>query len=676
MSANQLHRETSPYLLQHQDNPVHWLPWGPEAFARARAENRPVLLSIGYAACHWCHVMAHESFEKPETAAVMNRLFVNIKLDREERPDIDQIYQAALSALGQSGGWPLTMFLTPDGEPFWGGTYFPPTARYGRPGFVEVLEGVAAAYGDDHQKIMQNVAALRQALERLADNRAGRGIGIGALDHVAERLAQEVDPFHGGIGSAPKFPQVPIFELFWRAWLRGGKTSYRDAVLNTLTHMCQGGIYDHLGGGFARYSVDDRWLAPHFEKMLYDNAQLLRLLTLVWQDSRQPLFARRAEETVFWLLREMIAPGGGFAATLDADSEGEEGRYYVWDEAEIDRLLGEDASFFKLVYDVSGPGNWEEKNILNRLGRLTLLDDAEEQRLELLRHTLMAARDPRPRPGWDDKVLADWNGLMIAGLTEAAMAFGRPDWLAVAQRAFLFIVDHMMRDDRLYHVWRRDTLKHLATADDLAHMAQAGLALYDATSDTAYLERARQWLMILDDHHWDSRRGGYFLTADDAGDNDGAPVICRIKTAHDSSTPSANGALAGVLARFYAVTGEARWRERAEALVAAFAGELARNFFPLPTLLNGVETLHQPLHIVLATARPQDHGGPLERALYQCSLPDRMVTRVVDGAALPADHPAHGKTSLNGAPTAYVCRGPQCAAPVTDPAALTALLKE
>lgn len=671
MPANLLGRETSPYLLQHRDNPVHWMPWGEEAFERARREGKPVLLSVGYAACHWCHVMAHECFEDDTIAGLMNALFVNIKVDREERPDVDQIYQSALALLGQPGGWPLTMFLTADGNPFWGGTYFPPAARYGRPGFPDVLRGVAETYAREPEKVVRNVTALREALEALAENRSAGAVAIATIDHVAERLVREVDSLRGGIGGAPKFPQVPILELFWRAWQRTGRQPFRQAVVTTLTRMGQGGIYDHLGGGFARYSVDEDWLVPHFEKMLYDNAQLLDLMTLVWQETREPLFEARVRETAAWVLREMVnADSGGFAATIDADSDGEEGLFYVWGEAEVDRLLGPDAALFKRVYGVTASGNWEGVTILNRLGSPDLLDPGSESTLAGLRERLRLERETRVHPGWDDKVLADWNGLMITALANAGAVFGEESWIAAARRAFDGVVGSMTVEGRLRHAWRAGQLRHPATLDDYAHMARGALALFEATGDAALIDQARAWVDVLDRHYWDAGAGGYFFTAGDS-----AGLIVRTKTAGDAAVPSGNGAMVHVLARLHALTGEDAYRDRAEALVAAFSGELNRNFFPLATFLNGVELLQAPLQIVVAGPPDDPRTAVLRRAVLDRSLPNRILTVVPPERALPAGHPAHGKGMLNGAPTAYVCVGPTCSAPATTPDELAASLE-
>ncbi|MGE0155216.1 MAG: thioredoxin domain-containing protein [Reyranellaceae bacterium] len=678
-SANRLAGETSPYLLQHAANPVAWWPWGEAALAEAKSSNRPILLSVGYAACHWCHVMAHESFEDEATAQVMNELFVNIKVDREERPDIDQIYQQALALLGEQGGWPLTMFLTPAGEPFWGGTYFPSEQRYGRPAFVEVLRTVARVHKEEPQKVDSNVAALKEALAKMSAPQAGGAIPAALQDQIAERLLREVDRVHGGIGQAPKFPSPYIFELLWRAWQRGGRrdANLKQAVEITLDRMCQGGIYDHLGGGFARYSTDPYWLAPHFEKMLYDNAQLIDLLTLAWQETGSPLYRQRVEETVDWLEREMVAgggeqPRGGFAATFDADSEGEEGRFYVWSEAEIDAELGEEAALFKHHYDVSARGNWEHKNILNRNKRPALADAATEAKLAAARARLKAVRDQRVWPGWDDKVLADWNGLMIAALARAGRAFRRPHWLALAQDAFAFVRQRMTgTDGRLRHAWRQGTLKHRATLDDYANMIRAALMLHEATGTSDYLEQALAWTAMLDRHYWDPDKGGYFFTADDAAD-----LILRAKNANDNAVPSGNGTMLANLARLWLLTGDDSWRRRAEAQQAAFAGELQRNFFPLATLLNASDLLDGAVQVVIAGEPGEADAEALADAAWSASQPNLVLHYAGGSRGLPTLHPAYGKGKVAGRAAAYVCRGQTCSLPLTEAAALTEALRE
>src|SRR5712692_9257846 len=408
---NRLAQETSPYLLQHRHNPVDWWPWGPDALAEAKRRNKPILLSVGYAACHWCHVMAHESFEDDATARVMNDLFVNIKVDREERPDIDQIYMSALHHLGEHGGWPLTMFLTPAGEPFWGGTYFPKTSRYGKPAFVDLLREVERVFRQEPQSIEQNRSALMAGLSASAAPKGRMVVGAGELDRAANQIAGMIDPVHGGMRGAPKFPQPMMLELLWRAGQRLNDRRYFGAVELSLARMCEGGIYDHLGGGFSRYSVDERWLTPHFEKMLYDNAQLIELLALAYQRSANDLFRTRARETVAWLAREMTTADGAFCASLDADSEGEEGKFYVWSLAEIEQALGpEDAAFFAGHYDVTAEGNFEGHNILNRLEDRQPSEPGAEARLAELRARLLAVSDRRGRPGVDDKIIDDGNG--------------------------------------------------------------------------------------------------------------------------------------------------------------------------------------------------------------------------------------------------------------------------
>jgi len=666
---NRLDQATSPYLLQHKDNPVHWQVWGAEAFAEAKRRQVPVLLSVGYAACHWCHVMAHESFEDHATAAVMNELFVNIKVDREERPDVDTIYQSALALLGESGGWPLTMFLTPDGDPFWGGTYFPPSARYGRPGFVDVLKSIHGTYKRQPDTVAKNVGALKEALGKLSASRAGGLPSLADLDKIARSLARQVDPFHGGFGSAPKFPNVPGFLLLWRAWIRTGQRPFLESVTVTLDRMSQGGIYDHLAGGFARYSVDEEWLVPHFEKMLYDNAELIDLLTLAWQDVKSPLYHARVEETVAWLFNEMVIGGGGFASSLDADSEGEEGRFYVWSEKEIDRALGEASALFKRAYDVTSFGNWEHKTILNRSRSPDPLSHDEEALLGRARAKLLDMRAGRVRPGFDDKTLADWNGLMIAALANAALAFRRPDWLEKTRAAFSYIERVHGRGDRLLHSARDGKAQHAGLLDDYAQMSRAALALFEASGEESYLDRARAWAAVLDRHFWDKDNGGYFLTPDD-----GEALIVRTRHAHDNATPSGNGTQAANLARLYFLTGEATYRDRAEAVIGAFSGDVSRSAMAFSTLLNAAELLQAAQQIVIVGRRDDASAKALIEAVTTLSLPNRILQVTGPSEALPPGHPAHGKGQVEGRPTMYVCQGMTCSPPITEAAAAPSAL--
>jgi hypothetical protein len=702
---NRLSGATSPYLLQHKHNPVDWWQWGPQALETARRDNKPILLSVGYAACHWCHVMAHESFEDEQTAKVMNELFVNIKVDREERPDIDQIYMNALHLLGEQGGWPLTMFLTPKAEPVWGGTYFPKESRYGRPAFTDILREVARMFREEPDKIEQNRAAL---LARLASKARPAGkvtIGLKELDAAAAQIGNMIDPVNGGLRGAPKFPQPAILEMLWRAGMRsapavilrsegkaraskeaagpntglssfegglrpppqddGIDTRFFETVEHSLERMCEGGIYDHLGGGFSRYSVDERWLVPHFEKMLYDNAQLLELLALAFHRGgrHKALFRQRAQETVGWLAREMTTKEGAFAASLDADSEGEEGKFYVWSKAEIVALLGaEDGDYFAKHYDASADGNFEGHNILNRL-KDGPRSEADETRLEALREKLLAARAHRVRPGLDDKALADWNGLMIAALVNAGIAFAEPAWIAMARRAFDFIADKMTQGDRLGHSWRNGTLLFPGLASDFAAMIRAALALYEASGERALLDRALVWQGALDAHYADPDTGGYYLTADDAAD-----LLLRPHSTQDDATPNPNAVAAGNLVRLAVLAGDDRWRAKADWLIEGILSAAERNLFGHVALLNALDLRLRVMEIVVTG---QGAGDLIEAALALPFL-TRIVLRATGPADLPAAHPAQAKLAAVSAPAAFVCAGSICSLPVTEPAALAA----
>jgi len=667
---NQLGAETSPYLLQHKDNPVHWRPWGPEALAEAKAANKPILLSVGYAACHWCHVMAHESFEDDATAKVMNDLFVNIKVDREERPDVDAIYMNALHLIGEQGGWPLTMFLTPEAEPFWGGTYFPKEARYGRPDFVSVLNTVSHVFHAEPDKVRTNADAIAARLKPQHAEGASAALDDAMLSNLAKRFLSAVDPVQGGLRGAPKFPMTQFFEFLWRGALRYGLENPAEAVDLTLTHVAQGGIYDHLGGGYSRYSVDERWLVPHFEKMLYDNALLIALMTESWRESKSPLYAQRIEETVGWLTREMTTEGGAFAASLDADSEGEEGKFYVWSLAEISDVLGtDDLQLFAEIYDVTADGNFEGHTILNRLNAIELRDDATEARLGAMRTKLLERRAGRVRPGFDDKVLADWNGLMIAALANASQAFDKPEWLEAAQMAFHFIRTQMTKNGRLFHAYRAGEAKAPATASDYANMIRAALTLATVAGRRDYVEQALAWTEVLDKHYWAHDLGGYHLAADDTRD-----LIVRPLSGLDDATPNANAAMVSNLVALSLWTGETRYANRAEEILRAFGAGIAANPVGYSGMLAAALDMMAPALVVLIVPEGGD-ARAMRDVLRDVSLPNAVIQEIRESESLPDASPAHGKTAVDGKVTAYVCLGPQCSLPVTEPDRLVETIK-
>ena len=662
---NLLGQETSPYLLQHAHNPVHWRAWSAEALAEARRRDCPILLSIGYAACHWCHVMAHESFEDPETARLMNDLFVNIKVDREERPDIDHIYMTALHATGQQGGWPLTMFLTPDGKPMFGGTYWPPEPRYGRPSFQQVIRSVDSIWRTRRGEMESRGATLADHLAQLSELAAGPGVALADLDRIGNALLSAVDPVHGGLRGAPKFPNAPIFRFFWSEMFRRNDPAFGEAVRDMLKAMNAGGIYDHLGGGYARYSTDAEWLVPHFEKMLYDNAQILELLALVhvlWPD---PIFAERARETVEWLNREMRV-GDAFAASLDADQDGEEGLFYVWREEEIDAALGGAAAQFKAAYDVTPHGNWEGRTILRRVALRGSAD--EEAALAAARAKLFALRERRPKPGRDDKVLADWNGLAIAALVRAGTAFGEPQWLATARAAFAFIMTRLRGEDgRLLHAWREGRPGARALLDDYASMSRAALTLFEASGEPRDLDAARTLAAEALDLFGDGG-GGVYLTARDAADVPGA----RPRQTQDGATPSGVGLLAETFVRLWHLTDEARWREAAEGLIRAVSGA-PEGLGASPLILMSADALARGGSIVVDGPL----GGVEAQALAAIALraPDPSLTVLrLDRSLWPNGSPRAGLPRA-AQPVAMLCQGQTCSLPVATRQALEALIE-
>ena len=654
---NVLGEASSPYLLQHKDNPVHWQIWGADALETARRLNRPILLSIGYAACHWCHVMAHESFEDSAVAALMNEHFVSIKVDREERPDIDQIYMSALHAMGEQGGWPLTMVLTPQGEAFWGGTYFPPTPRFGRPSFSQVLLALARAWKEEQHSIANSCKAITEALTAQAATMPGAPPGPDALNLVRSAYLRAQDWHQGGFGSAPKFPNTPTYRFLWQEAFRTGDARAGEAVNLLLTRMSQGGIYDHLGGGYARYATDDAWLIPHFEKMLYDNALILDLLALSHAHSPNPLFAARARETVGWLTRDMSAEGG-FAASEDADSEGVEGKFYTWTRRDIFAALGEGAEFFASHYPCPEHGNWEEQIILERTAPF-----GAEDRLAPLREKLLAVRSTRIRPGRDDKILADWNALAIAALVRASFAFAEPAWLALAESVFDAILSAMGQPDgRIAHAMRGGKISAAGLLEDQAAMLRAALSLHQATGDAKRLEQGRKILAGAEQFFSDGG-GAFYMSASDATDIVGP----RTRHVQDGPTPSGIGLMAENFSVLHHLTGEAKYREKAEALLAAYGGKPER-LGGSPVLLGAADMLENATCIVIT-------GGSDELARAALSAPDPavVVVRLQGMETMPPLHPAYGKTSTE--PAAFICRGGICSLPVTTPDALRALLR-
>ena len=675
---NRLAGETSPYLLQHAHNPVDWYPWGPEALARARAEDRPILLSIGYAACHWCHVMERESFENAATAALMNERFVCIKVDREERPDLDAIYMQAVQALTGSGGWPMTVFLTPDGDAFYGGTYYPPEARHGMPGFRRVLQGVSDAYATRRDDVRKTAETLRQIYDTGDGPAAPTGELNPALLEAALRLtAAEYDVRHGGFRGAPKFPQAMVLEAALNSWARTGEPFPLEMVTKSFHAMARGGIYDQIGGGFARYATDAVWLVPHFEKMLYDNALLTRLGVHLWQATGDDEVRRVCEETFDWLAREMTAPGGGFYSTLDADSEGEEGKFYVWTPAELDALLGDDAPLVRGYYGVQPGGNFEGRCILyvpDDLATAAARSGVSVERLTeavaRAKRVLCAARAERVPPARDEKILAAWNGLMLRALAEGARAFDHPRYraLAVANGEFLF--REMVRAGRVRRSHKDGVTRLAGYLEDHAAVALGALALYDLTFDRRWLDRARTLGDAIVRWFWDENTGMFFDTAADH-----ERLITRPRDVSDNATPSGTSLAVELSLRLAELFGDEAHRGRAERTLAALADPMSR--FPLAfgNLLGAADMAVRGAVELALVGDPADDAF---RALARVAARRFVPSLVIAGG--PPDENADlpllaGRAQREGQPTAYLCRAYACDAPVSDPAELDAQLR-
>lgn len=672
---NRLAQESSPYLQQHGSNPVDWFPWGAEALARALAEDKPIFLSIGYAACHWCHVMEHESFEDAATAEILNRNFVCIKVDREERSDLDSIYMQAVVAMTGHGGWPMSVWLNPQREPFYSGTYFPPERRHGMPGFKELLRNLAEAWQQRRGELQENARAMLEHLRSpaAAGGAAGALPDAGLLPQALQAVLQSFDWSNGGWGAAPKFPQPMTIEFLLRQHARSADPLALEMAERTLQAMAAGGMYDQLGGGFHRYAVDDHWLVPHFEKMLYDNAQLARVYLHAFQVTGKPLYKRIVEETCDYLLREMTEPGGGFYSAQDADSEGEEGRFFVWSVAEVREILQADALLFMEAFDVTAGGNFEGHSILHVQVPLALLaekyklaEDEVESRLARARMQLWAVRERRIKPLRDEKVLTAWNGLALAALAEAARVLGRADYLLAAQRNAEFVLGTLhTANGRLLRTWRAGSPAKLnAYLEDYANYADGLIELYQATFEERWFVAARQLADAMLEHFADDS-GGFFDTSADH-----EQLITRPKDLQDNAVPGGNGMAAGVLLRLAAYTADARYSSAAEQVLARVQASAARYPTAFAQTLQALDFYASAPAEVALVGPLQDSGmAELLAELREPYRPHQVLALLqpLAGSAIPL---LHGRVQLGGQATAYVCRNFACQLPVSTRAAL------
>lgn len=679
--TNRLINESSPYLLQHAHNPVDWYPWGEEALTKAKTENKPIFLSIGYSACHWCHVMEHESFEDEQTAILMNELFVNIKVDREERPDLDSIYMDAVVAMTGHGGWPMSVFLTPQGEPFYGGTYFPPTPRHGMPAFRQVLQSVAHAYHNRIEDVVQNANALVSRLQASLPL-----AGAGPLDPAAPELALQTltrnfDWTYGGFSGAPKFPQPMTYDFLLRAYHRTGQARALEMVELTLQKMAYGGIYDQLGGGFHRYSVDAIWLVPHFEKMLYDNALLARLYLHAFQITGRPLYRRIVEETLDYVRREMTDPGGGFYSTQDADSEGEEGKFFLWTPPEIKAVLGqEQGEIFCAVYDVKPGGNFEGETILNLPVPLEQIATQFKLPLEQLnkileqgRAKLFAEREKRIKPGRDEKIVTAWNGLMLAAFAEAGRVLSRPDYIQAAIDNAEFVQATMMKEGRLFRTWKAEPgqAKLMGYLEDYAFYADGLLALYQTTFNPRWFQLAHELMEVVLNHFQDEAKGGFYDTADDH-----ETLVIRPKSLQDNATPCGNSMAVRVLLMLAAYTGQARHESPAVRALTALQGAMSQYPGAFAQWLGALEFAIAPPQEIAVIGSPE--GSETQALLKAIQLPYRPNQVVATTTSNNVQgHPAlvENRPAREGQATVYVCQNFTCQQPVTTVAELEPLLR-
>jgi len=664
--------QTSPYLLQHADNPVDWYAWGPEALERAKREDKPILLSIGYAACHWCHVMAHESFEDEGTARIMNENFVNVKVDREERPDLDNVYMQAVQAMTGHGGWPMTVFLTPSGEPFYGGTYFPPEDRQGMPSFRKVLTSVADSYRTRRDAITRSATQLREIYREITPSAPEGQLSAHTLELAFRGLAQQYDARNGGFGAAPKFPQAMALDYMLRYSKRTGAAYALGIALDSFRHMARGGIYDQVGGGFARYAVDAVWLVPHFEKMLYDNALLARLGVHLWRATKDEEVRRVTSVTLRWVAREMTSPEGGFYSSLDADSEGHEGKFYVWSDSELDELLGADAPLVKSYFGVTAGGNFEGKNILHVAASPELVATRSGKTVDEIRGTverakeiLYATRSRRVGPGRDDKILASWNGLMLRACIEAASAFADHDVYQLSLRNAEFLERELVRDGRVWRVHKNGHTHTRGFLEDQASVALAFLAVYSVTCDTRWLRLGIQLVETMIQDFRDTAAGPFYDTA-----NDAERLITRPRDLTDNAVPSGNSLATELLLTCADLTGEERYRELAQQILASVASTITRYPTAFGQMLCVADmAVRGSIQVALAGDPKADSFRALERVVAETYVP-ALVLAGGDPNAPDAPALLRGRAAASGSATAYVCRGFTCDLPTSDPTVL------
>lgn len=665
--TNRLALETSPYLLQHAHNPVDWYPWGEEAFERARAEDKPIFLSVGYSACHWCHVMEQESFESESIAQIMNAHCVNIKVDREERPEVDAIYMNFVQATTGSGGWPMSVFLTPDGIPFYGGTYFPTDDAYGRTGFRRVLESIAYYYRNRREDLLKNSPAIIQTLHKMTEvPEAGRPLDETLLDNAHDHLRRRFDPIHGGFGQAPKFPSSMNIMFLLRYHLRHADSQALSMAEHSLRKMAEGGIYDQLGGGFHRYSVDNYWLVPHFEKMLYDNALLARNYLEIYQLTQEPWYRRILEETLAYVRREMVSPEGGFYSAQDADSEGEEGKFFVWRSDEIEAILGKEASrVFCDYYGVTGSGNFEGHNILHVSKELAEVarkfarsQEEVEEILARSRWTLWTEREKRVHPATDTKVLTSWNGLMLAAFAEAYNVLGDPVYLETAEKNASFLLAQLRSEGRLLHTWCAGRARLNGYLDDYSHLVEGLIALYQATFDANWLDQARALADTLIEEFWDEGDKGFFFTG-----RSHEKLLVRHKEYYDNATPSGNSTATLALFKLARLTGEHRYQRYAEETLQRIGAGIEQAPIVFGYQLCALDWRLATVREFIVIAQGSEKEG-CQRALYSKFIPNKVVAGKAPGA--PSSLPLmEGRDSMDQKPTLFICENFTCKSPVT-----------